>query len=83
MPLKLEKLCVDRYLYSGVVELYSAARYGLSKEWCISKEDGPILPDIVFWLDIDPIICAMRYSQREKSVAGSHGHLKLNAGILR
>ena len=43
-------IVVDRYAFSGVC--YSAAKGGLSLDWCKGPDVGLPKPDIVFFLDI-------------------------------
>mmetsp|Transcript_25764 Transcript_25764/g.89722 ORF Transcript_25764/g.89722 Transcript_25764/m.89722 type:complete len:229 (-) Transcript_25764:23-709(-) len=50
---KLEEgttLVVDRYSYSGVA--FSAAKEGMSVEWCRAPERGLPAPDVVLFLDL-------------------------------
>lgn len=47
----------DRYSFSGLA--YSMAK-GLSHEWCFQPEKGLIEPDIVFFIDTNPLLCAAR-----------------------
>ena len=48
----------DRYYYSGLA--YSIAKginllkRGLDPHWCFEPEKGLLLPDIVFYLDLEP-----------------------------
>lgn len=62
---------------------YSAARYGLSRQWCIFKERGLILPDVVFWLDVDPFSDEMRCRQREELTLGCDAPMNFSADDLR
>ena len=48
---------MDRYAYSGVA--YSAAK-GLDYEWCWNCDKGLPKPDVVFFMDLDPVVAAAR-----------------------
>ena len=45
-------VCMDRYAYSGVA--YSAAKPGLTVEWCKQPDAGLLKPDLVCYLATDP-----------------------------
>ena len=47
----------SRYAYSGVA--YSNAK-GLNLDWCKSVDSGLIRPDIVVYLDVDPVELSKR-----------------------
>ena len=49
---------IDRYSYSGIA--YSVAS-GLDTDWCKSHEKDLPIPDIVFFLDIDPWKASQRF----------------------
>jgi dTMP kinase len=60
MKLKLLRgvtLIVDRYVDSGFV--YSVAK-GLDRGWCRASDVGLLLPDVTFFLSIDPTLTAKR-----------------------
>nr|KAJ3423140.1 hypothetical protein HK105_001840 [Polyrhizophydium stewartii] len=56
-------LVVDRYAFSGVA--YSAAK-GLDLEWCKQPDRGLLRPDLVLFLDLDPIAAARRAGYGEE-----------------
>ncbi len=45
-------LVIDRYAFSGVA--FSAAKAGLSLEWCKQPDRGLPMPDLVCYLDVSP-----------------------------
>ena len=51
-------LVVDRYAFSGVA--YSAAKPGLSLNWCRQPDVGLMRPDLVLYLHLEPAEAAQR-----------------------
>lgn len=51
-------MIVDRYAYSGVA--FSAAKEGLSLEWCKQPDRGLPCPDLVCFLDVSSDEAAKR-----------------------
>jgi len=51
-------LIVDRYVYSGIA--FSAAKEGMSIEWCKQAETGLPKPDAVFFLSMSPDALSQR-----------------------
>jgi dTMP kinase len=49
---------VDRYSYSGIA--YSAAKGGLSFDWCKEVDRGLPKPDLVCFLDVSPAVATCR-----------------------
>ena len=67
---------VDRYAYSGVA--YSTAK-GLKMEECKSSDAGLPLPDLVFFVDTDPVVA----SQRDSYGAEVHDNVELQREIRK
>ncbi|XP_046438650.1 thymidylate kinase-like [Daphnia pulex] len=44
---------VDRYSYSGIA--FSAAKPNMDLRWCQQSDSGLLKPDLVIFLDIDPV----------------------------
>eukprot|EP00349_Pseudokeronopsis_sp_Brazil_P006847 CAMPEP_0202972360 /NCGR_PEP_ID=MMETSP1396-20130829/35813_1 /ASSEMBLY_ACC=CAM_ASM_000872 /TAXON_ID= /ORGANISM="Pseudokeronopsis sp., Strain Brazil" /LENGTH=70 /DNA_ID=CAMNT_0049702681 /DNA_START=199 /DNA_END=411 /DNA_ORIENTATION=+ len=53
----------DRYAYSGVA--YSAAK-GLDFDWCKVPDKGLIIPDLIFYIDVDAEDIAAREGYGEE-----------------
>ena len=45
---------LDRYFYSGAA--YSNGSNGLDLNWCLQSDSGLLVPDIIFYIDTDPMI---------------------------
>nr|CAH0112416.1 unnamed protein product [Daphnia galeata] len=46
-------IIVDRYSYSGIA--FSAAKPNMDLRWCQQSDSGLLKPDLVIFLDIDPV----------------------------
>ena len=55
--LTTQDVVLDRYIYSGIA--YSVAQ-GISKDWCLSKEEALIKPDKILYLDLSPTVAFAR-----------------------
>ncbi|KZS10236.1 Thymidylate kinase [Daphnia magna] len=51
-------IIVDRYSYSGIA--FSAAKPNMDLTWCKKSDSGLLKPDLVIFLDIDPIVAQSR-----------------------
>lgn len=49
---------LDRYFHSGIA--YSVGAMGLDFKWVVESERGLIAPDLVVYMNTDPLLCAQR-----------------------